>query len=53
MGVVGFEKVDGEGLGALWSARVAAEVVLGSCLMVDVRAKGRRRMNAMVVVAVE
>ena len=45
---VGFElKVEMEGLGELWNARVVAEVALGSSLMAVEMANGLRRTNAM------
>lgn len=34
--------------GVLWNARMVAEEALGACFRADVRAKGRRSMNAMV-----
>lgn len=41
----------GEGFGALWNGRITGLEVRGSCLMAEVRVKGRRTTKAMLLVA--
>ena len=41
----------GDDFGALWNGRIAGLEVRGSCLMAEMRVKGRRTTKAMVLVA--